>query len=280
MPTVWGFDDEGGWSIVYADYMLDIVRYRGNGDRPSFVPQGVNVYMPTGETFAWLRLEYDGEDLALEEDYDDELGTMDADTERELEDHGWEGLVSLPWQNDASGEGWMFRATGLKFALENGIAPGQRFLVLVEKPTYSETNNENGHEYDTQIEWQLLHVEPWNLDRVLRHWTELHAALYTDRGNAVAAMRGLKELRRTDTAAMYLSWFHYGDLSRYGVAVRLCSKHTRLDCDMTKCAGHDMLEGRDDKGDRGVAMRCLLERVAQRMPHLTADLVQSLPARW
>ena len=247
------------------------------------IPNLVNVYLPSGETFAWLRLIYDGEDLHFIPAHKSEIGTMDEGFVYELEQMGWDFILDTEWSTEESGEGWIFSTRCLTFALQEGIAPGQPFLVHAQKPVYSKSWTDCGYEYDCDVDVDIARVEPWPAARVLRSWEKLLSKITKDREQARMAMRRLKDLRANDTSAMFLSCLHYGyrdygDARPHGFAVRLCSQHSQVE-GFAKSSWSEMLEGRDDRGDRDVAMQRLLEQVAERMPHLTPEFVKGLPTR-
>jgi hypothetical protein len=63
------------------------------------------------------------------------------------------------------------RQERLAWLAEHGIAPGQRFQVEIEKPTYS--GPDYWGEYDWSAgDWRIVQIEPWPLRKILRAWTK------------------------------------------------------------------------------------------------------------
>lgn len=102
---------------------------------------------------------------------------------------------------------------------------------------------------------------------------------------ACEEMRKFKETRKNDVRSMYLQvglYFAHGCYDEMqmpdGVYIRLCSEHTQVD-GLAKFAWHDMVEGRDDNGDRKVAMDRLVENAKKTLPNLTEETIRGLPLR-
>ncbi len=90
------------------------------------------LYLPDGICYVWLVLEPGDEDLfpAL-------LSPMPKDDHwmwYDVCNEGWEPFLNPPWAGTKGRLGWDWVFTWTQYALEQGIAPGQPFLVWLDKP--------------------------------------------------------------------------------------------------------------------------------------------------
>ena len=84
------------------------------------VPDLIDVCLPGEDAFMWYHLEYDGEDLEPWPCADRGYGHMPEATDYELNENGMlDQMLGVQWHNDASGEGWTFTSTWLRFAIEH-----------------------------------------------------------------------------------------------------------------------------------------------------------------
>lgn len=148
------------------------------------------------------------------------------------------------------------RKAWLRWALENGVAPGQPFLIGVTPPDVYRCGYETV-EYDVEWSGELLEVRPLPASLVHKRWAHfLRKAAVEDAVDAQQSMLDHARLER-DTGHMYLSGYSYQATSDSyswprGYCIRLC----------TKSVGGYYLElssGRSDTGDKEEAMRKLCD---------------------
>lgn len=165
------------------------------------------------------------------------------------------------------------RKAWLRWALENGVAPGQPFLIGVTPPDVYRSGYETV-EYDVEWSGELLEVRPLPASLVHKRWAHfLRKAAVEDAVDAQQSMLDHARLER-DTGHMYLSAYSYqatNDSYSWpkGYGIRLC----------TKGVGGYYLElssGRSDTGDKEEAMRKLCDDACARFPHLSPQIISTL----
>lgn len=245
-----------------------------------FVPRYVDVYHATGYFYMWFRVvtQPGEEDLCLERcstDGDDLPEWLDE----EIREQGLDEVVPINHFIHEDSDGCSFRCTWLRWGLENGVAPGQPFLVRISKPVY---DRDYWGEVDCDWDREIVHVEPWPLKRSHTSWEKALARLHRNRVEARRDMRRLRELRAADLSAMFLQRGFFGTggyedaQGPRGIFVHLCTSHDRLR-QVSTTGYHRLLSGRDDHGNEASAMRALVRDAAEHFPHLAESQIRSLP---
>lgn len=250
------------------------------------VPDLVDVAHPEADAFVWYALEYEGEDLEPFECARQSFGRMYEGTTYELHEGGMlDMMIGIGWKHEDSGEGWSFTSSWLYFALTHGIAPGQPFLVRHGKPDHYTTHTQEGTEHDVDFDSEVVRVLPWSAARVLRRWAKFLHIMKQDRESYRQSMRDLRRLRATDVDAMFLQHSIYPTSRQSsweipgGKCIALCSNHTRCQA-LSKFAWHELLQVRNEAGNRDEAMAALLLKVRTELPHLDVDTIKALPVRY
>lgn len=201
----------------------------------------VNLYLSDGTCYVWVALEESGEDLDLCMIGNDPPMMKDREGEPtghwlefELNQAGWECIISPEHTTVDSSQGWCFGQTWVNFALREGLAPRQAFLLKLDPPVYSQSYDywSGGYEYDVEYSWEIIAREPYSQKKALRAWDKWinHWQNYTQA--AEKAMAELKQKQVTDFAAMYIHWDGYwtGPYDEMtppnGVICNLCTRHT------------------------------------------------------
>jgi hypothetical protein len=170
----------------------------------------------------------------------------------------------------------------LRWALRNGIAPGQAFLVGIPEPIYSG----DGEDYDEEWEYVVLERAPSNSAAIQRRWEVFSHRLAMHRALAAASyFRGI-HLVQADTGAMYLRHTNYRPSSDTygfprGVLLSLCtSRREHIDyLGYAVSDGYQLASGRDDRGGTDTAMARLIEVACERYPALSPQVIQSMRVR-
>jgi hypothetical protein len=230
----------------------------------------------------WLLLEPREEDWSPAEDADAEVGTRPKWLDEELRMDGWDSVLTPGWRTYESGEGWNFADRWATWGLSRGLVPDQPFALRVEEPRWYRCSYEYD-EWDVEWTWEFLWAQPVPKESAAWRVRSWQLANESYRARACAAMRALKEKRRTDVGAMYLRYGRYGStawgMPAKGFRVHLCSSHTQVE-GLSKWARPDLVEGRSDKGDREEAMAQMIQRAAERKLPLDADAIRALPKKW
>lgn len=244
-----------------------------------------NVYSTVG-CYVWLQLVRDGVDLTVEPYFGaDDFGTVPDWFDYEIGQIGWDGVISPDYKSwRADGPPSDFIGTWNNWAIEQGLCPGQRFLVEMKHPRYYRCG---GYEYPEEIDveyyWDIVMREPRSLRQTVRAWEQWQKKCADNRRALQRAADRLRYRRETTVREMFIQydsfWTHHYDEMSYpdGVVVRLCSG-----------IGHwgVLAEGRSDrKGDeertdaRERAWAALLADVRERLPHLDPNVIRKLPTR-
>lgn len=259
-----------------------------------------DIFLSTG-IYMWFQLKENGEDLTLVtvNNYnggdggdggdssvnrgnaafigDMPEGLVDITTEL-----GWDSAFYVAFTTEESGLGWVFDTSWTEWALRNGVAPYQPFLIKMDGlPTYYATCDE----WDVDFApWEIVEKEPWSAFEVSRHWEHWFMMRTRYRERARVQMRRLLYLRKHDLNAMYISVDTYWPRGCVegcfpdGLRVSLYSRHTSVE-GFNKCAWNSLAEGRDDTGNRGVALNRLIEKVRETLPHLSEEFIRVLAKR-
>lgn len=194
----------------------------------------------------------------------------------EINESGWDIILSPQHRTAESGLGWCFASTWTEWALREGIAPGQPFRIRVWPPEYSQ---DYWGEWDCEWEWEHVDKMPYDNEDTLAAWEAWFKGVRAYRALACQAMHDLKEKRAKDVEAMYLHIEPYWTRGSYdemcppdGIAVKLCSNHTQAK-GFGKFTWQELVTVREDSGDQRKAVEKLRALVAEKFPHVDFDKV-------
>lgn len=235
------------------------------------VPDLVDLYVPEGPAFIWLRWSLRGWDLELVAAGREQVGAEPEWLRHERKYDGFDGIVGRPWLLTAETE---LRIGGFHIAARRGLAPGQPFLVRIDPPHVYRTSIEYD-EWDVDWTWEIVRVVAWTLEQSGRSWAQATTRAAERREQHAQEMMALREKRRTDVTAMYILRDRYwpGGYCEMtpprGIIARLSTQH-----------GHHWLgDGRDDGGDWEKALAQLVEHARTELPHLVEEQIRALPVR-
>jgi hypothetical protein len=249
--------------------------------------QRVNIYTPD-RVRIWLRLSpedgFELEELSSVELVGEPPEWLDTD----VRESGWDSVLGVPWLHttkDEDGNDW---SEGLLlWALWEGIAPGQPFLVELLKPHWYRCGGyEYPDEWDVEYSAEVLAVYPWPTKRVADAWERELKDTLADRKQIAKERRELKKLQETDVSSMSLvrtdfctgRCCHECCCGAHGVRYKLVSKASLKKDD--RWAYAELVWGEDRGGDWDKAMEDLLANISKRLPHLDLELVKKMPSQW
>lgn len=227
--------------------------------------------------YSWLVLYRDGLDLNVEKCLDvEEFGREPEWLWHETSDNGWEGIINPAYDRDHGR--WNM------WALQQGLCPGQPFLVELEKPHYYRCSWEYD-EWDVSYAFDIVMRDPRSPKQAARAWAGWWKKCAAYKVAHERARAREQHKREHDTKAMYLQrdmfWADsYGDgYPPNGYIVALCSKHTY---------GGWLIQGRspdktwpraecDQEPSWEKALDDLIKNVKKHFPHLDPEFVRKLP---
>lgn len=237
--------------------------------------------------YIWLQVVRDGIDLGVEPDLAaDTFGTVPEWYEFEMDNTDWESVIGPEWKSCSDESN--FTGKWNDWALQEGLAPGQRFLVEFKHPRWYKCSWEY-EEYDVEYYWDIVLREPRSAKQAIRAWEQWRKVCEEDR-IALREQRAKQQHQRThDVSAMYISYDSFWSEGYYddcsppdGYIVRLSTKH-----------GGSIAEGRsptsDERYRRGAeriaptqtrAWDDLIANVQKHLPHLDVEAIRKLSTRW
>ena len=234
----------------------------------ALIEPGVDEYYRK-EAYIWCRLVQTDGDLEFEAGAAEFVGDVPD---------WWETIheTGIGWLIGAEQGGWDYPRV-LDWALREGLAPEQEFLVCVPEPTWYKCS----YEYDEwDYECDLFIVRRLPVEVSVRKFEQIVSEVFADRRAREGAHEDLRRAQWADTERMYLHsegyWSSgYNECSPPGgIMVRLLTTRGSLD---KSYRGHGFLaEGRDDGGDHTKALDKLKAKVADR---LTGEFIDGLK-RW
>lgn len=236
--------------------------------------------------FVWFKLVYDGtSDLDPQECGTDCIGGPPEWTDHE-DDLSLGTVMSPAWTHTTVG-GHDFPDQWLRWGLENGIAPGQPFLVRIGRPHYYKCSYEY-EEYDCEWDVEVVRTMPRSQRQALRAWAAVlpniqrYYALFLERRDR------LRHLQDTDVAAFSLQAEHYNSQGYYdemsppsGLRLYLCSYHSSM-WSLGQLGPrhprhpHRLVSGEDKNGDYEKAFRDLLRNLKKYRPAINLAAVLPL----
>jgi hypothetical protein len=227
-----------------------------------------DVYEPPDAPYVdfWAHLAFTGGD-DLEPEIIEVLG--DAvwwDSEQEL----WDSALFGGLQTFIKDGGCSFNISNQDSALREGIAPDQKFLVRMHRPTYT---RDYWGEYDCDFDIEILHIEPLAAQEILRRW-EIH---FTDQKSYISETlqknQEIREKQLVDFDSMYIqsveysSGRHWLDARRYGC--NLLTKHRFWN--LSNLLAHG------EADERGLAMDRMIAKAITSIPGLTEERIRKMP---
>jgi hypothetical protein len=248
----------------------------------------VNLYTDT-EVRIWYQLWLAREDLYPEPcavgdigEPPEWLGEMDLDI-----------LVSISstYKEIEVGEGeekHCFSYPWVQWGLEHGLAPRQPFQLRIFAPEYSVVGWECP-EWDEEWTYEICDRAPLSNEVAAIRWSRFMKHARLSRETIVKQLKEARVQQLQDVKSMYLHYSWYWAHGSYydemcppdGVSVTLQTRnegkikyHPWRGCSW--CLG----QGRDNDGKNEVALGKLIEEVTRKYPHLTPEVIRSLPVRW
>lgn len=216
--------------------------------------------------------------LDLEEVGEESVGEPPEWLVYERENQGWDDILGISYTDDKM----------LRWGLENGIAPGQLFLVELPHPRYSKHWTDCGYEYDVDYAPSIVRVRPMKPSCAARAFEREWSRIAEGREWRAEREKEQRYLVRTDVKSMFVQsevYFSSGQ-SLYddmempsGVRYSLCS-NANID---KRAAGRwvtaTLVSGEDDGGDYKKAFERLVECAVRELPGLCAEVIRTLPQR-
>lgn len=165
------------------------------------------------------------------------------------------------------------------WALREGIAPDQSFIVRMHRPTY---HKDYYGEVDCDFDIEVIHIEPLEPKEVLRRWEEHFDAQKKYFEASIQQHLADREKQLTDFSAMYLSGSsYYGRHDRYWDEMSYPSAyrytlHSKHNCWQTS---GQLAYGESDNGDHQEAMDKLIAMAVEKVPGITEEIIRKLPKR-
>ena len=245
------------------------------------IPYLTDVYLKDeGCAYVWFHLYQDGTGLEIEEIGEDNQGDLSPSLEYEVENLGWADMLDFPshWE-----------PAQLTWALEDGIAPEQPFLIRFDPPDYYSCG-EYGEEQDVTYEWDLVYVEPWLREKSLSVWEKFLQERDVLIEYKQECIDRLRKAQRTRIDHMHLRPITYSR-HNYGIGasvrLELISDYQLTTSLWDHLRGlipynnlHSVLvSGTSESGDREEALKALVKEAKKTLPHLSEDVIRGLPQK-
>lgn len=260
------------------------------------IPEGVDVFIPEGPAYVWFHIT-EG-DLCVEEWGIEEWGQEWIVQHGEDLEDCWslleDGITSYKKQewlvNELDASDWTtildlgiydrnFGYTCVPWMLENGIAPGQPFLLCIQPPKYS--GGSYYDPYDVDVDWDidLVRVLPLDASEALARWERVLSDLEDDRKIKAFEAERLERMRRAapqrtdkmrlETEVFFTDPPYADEATPNGVRIILSAHDDAM--------YYRLAIGESDRGDRLAAMQDLVLKAARDFPHLSEDFIRNLP---
>lgn len=236
----------------------------------------------------WLKPDAQDGLKLVEVDPDESVGPSPDWLDYDVKEIGWDYILDSSYCSSSPDEyGNRWPEGRMRWCLEEGIAPGQPFLVELPRPYHSVSHTQNGTEYDTDYEPEIIAIFPWKPSRAAKVWARELKAEMSYRQAEAARRRKLHSVQHHDTDKMFLSmdvYFAPGQ-STYddmemprGIAYSL-KTNANLDKSNMSWVTGTLARGEAPDGDHAKAMDALVAEARKRLPHLTDEFIRSLPLR-
>jgi hypothetical protein len=206
------------------------------------------------------------------------VGEVSPVLAEEVNCSGWIDMIDIPWKPDCRSE--------ISWALENGIAPWQPFLIRFGEPEYTGGGYYEPREVDVTYDTELVRVMPWKPESVVKRWERAIRdrdafIIWKNKRDAEFAKN-----QRTMTDHMFLRtdvYFARGqrawDEMEMPAGTR-CLLYSDWS-DRPGCKGLGVLMiGESESGDHAEAMDNLVKAAAKELPHLTEEFIRGLQRGW
>lgn len=245
-----------------------------------FVPPMVDVHLPD-QLFLWVKFRVDCNDLEPESCAVESMGRLEPIFENEMDNGGVEGL--LYYLTSHTERRWM------NWALQNGIAPGQPFLIWVGEPHHYSTWTDCGTEYDTDIDVELVRVLPNTPRRAARSWERALKLITAFEKARDAERKRVHDLELRSLDAMFIrcdlywpSRYGYDDMTPpSGVSFTIHSDHRKIP---SLKGGHSwggqIASARDDDGNHETVLKRLVVAAQAVVPALSEERIRKMPRIW
>lgn len=250
---------------------------------PAWLPPLCDAYTEK-EVYLWHKLTYDGRgDLDPQTCGEDSLGGRPEWFLQE-DDTSLDTILS-PEGTYANYGGHEFRDQWIRWALQEGLAPGQPFLVRIGQPHYSKD-----YYGECDVEWdvEVVRAMPRTPKQAVRAWDAILRSVRRYYDLFLKRRERLLLLQDTDTSVWSLvdePYFARGtghdDIDMPGgLRVFLCSKHSSMWGESKSAWPTRLISGDDDDGDFRKACRNLLRNIQKHRPRINlADVFPLLKGR-
>ena len=189
---------------------------------------------------------------------------------------GWEYAL-LPWRKTEKLGHLEFDIANQDWAKAEGIAPEQRFLVRMERPSW---HTDYYGETDCDFEIYVVEKEPLSEEEAEARWSTYFLEQKTYWEASLKKSLEDREKQLTDFGAMYLQSSVYYN-HRYWDDMA-CPNGYRLYL-ITKNSAQgfsgQLASGESNNGDRAEAMDKLVSDALTNIPGITEDAIRKLPTR-
>lgn len=225
--------------------------------------------------YIWLRVVRDGVDLTVESCAALSQGTQPEWFDSELSNSGWPDIIS-PDHKWSAMETSDFTGTWNDWALQEGLCPGQAFLVEFKHPRWYKSGYEY-EEWDVEYFWEIVDREPRSPKQAARAWEQWQKQCTRQRQMCRRAKARLEHTRTHDVGAMFIRYEAFSttrDGWPDGHSVILWTTHGGM-----VASGRSPSQDRDPEPSIEKAWDDLLKNVRERLPHLDPEVVRKLSRR-
>lgn len=230
----------------------------------------VNVYCPRN-VWVWHRLIFDG--------YEDLYPTAIGNVPGVGEQPDWWACTSFDEIAEAYNFsqhnevlGYTYNYTWLQFAMENGIAPGQAFLISISIPVGYRSYD---GDYDEEWSWEIVERAPLPTAVALKRWAHTWRQREVRQYMDARERKEQIELADRDVASMYIHRMIQGDGREIPVYVQLSLCTTRPFASPSLRNTY----ARSSIKKESLAMELLIEKAIKVNPYLSPEIIKSLPVR-
>jgi len=236
----------------------------------------VNVYSQP-VCYIWLQVVRDGVDLTVEPYLTSSHGEEPDWFDYELSNSSWPDIIS-PDHKWSAIETSDFTGTWNDWALQEGLCPGQPFLVEFEHPRWYKSGGYEYEEWDVEYSWTIVDRAPRSPKQAARAWEQWQTQCARNRHACRREKARREHKRQHDVDAMFIRFepFCSGrDGWPDGHSVSLWTTHGG-----TLASGRSPGDQRDPEPSIEKAWDDLLRSVQTHLPHLDPEVVRKLPRRW
>ena len=186
------------------------------------------------------------------------------------------GVYNFSQYSELGGRSYNY--TWLQFAMEQGIAPGQAFLLSVGTPMCYRSYE---GEYDEDWSWEIVERAPLPHTVVVKRWAQVWRQRTLRQHMEMRACQEAEALALRDVASMHITKTHY-QTSRdtyspsppRGIKLTLHTSRREFGAHLNRIA-----PAWSDEGDVLAAMAQLIKNATAASPYLSPEIIESLPVR-